>query len=166
MAPTLLGRLQTRILLFLSIGLPVTVLYAIWLSGRSRQDPSGASPEWIVALAGVRLDIRPVQILCLLLLVGAVLDFLYIQLQHFRWDRDWPFAFQFVASIGEFAIVLALVKLDMIPFMPSRWVGAGDYPYLILHFAWFFVPSFVALLGFIQIFMVRWRHKGCEWGRL
>jgi hypothetical protein len=166
MAPTLLGRLQTRIVLFLSIGLPVTILYAIWLASRSRPDLNGAFPEWIKTPGGVPLDMRPVQIVCLLLLVGAMLDFLYIQLQHLRWDRDWPFAFQFAASIGEFAIVLALVKLDVIPFMPSRWVRDDDYPYLILHFAWFFIPSFVALLGFIQIFMVRWRFKGCEWGRL
>jgi hypothetical protein len=29
-----------------------------------------------------------------------------------------------------------------------------------------FIPSFIAVLGFVQIFMIRWRFKGGEWGRM
>ena len=37
---------------------------------------------------------------------------------------------------------------------------------VLLHFTLVVVPSFLALLGGIQVFMVRWRFKGGEWGRL
>jgi hypothetical protein len=164
MLPTLLGRLQTRLLLILCIGLPVTAVYSVWLANRA--PVTGPTfPPWIKSFGQVTYDIRPVQILCLLLLVGVSLDVVYQGLQKFRWDRDWPFAFQFFVSIGEFAIVLALIGFDVFPFMPARWIGTGEYPYFVLYFALVFIPSFIALLGFIQIFMVRWRYKGGEWGR-
>ena len=151
--------------MFYCIGLPVTAAYAAWLASRA---PFGGrrSPPWIRSFGEVSLDIRPVQILCLLLIVGVLLDVVCIKLQKLRWDRDWPFAFQFCFSIGEFAIVLTVIRFDLLPFMPARWIGASDYPAFFLYFALVFVPSFVALLGFIQIFMVRWRYKGGEWGRL
>jgi hypothetical protein len=162
MLPTLLGRWQTRLLLILCIGLPVTALYSIWLAN---QMPAVGRTPWIKSFGPVRCDIRPVQILCLLLLLGVVLDVIYTGLQKFRWDRDWPFAFQFFASIGEFAGIIALVRLDAFPFMPAEWIRPQDYQYFILHFTLVFIPSFIALLGFIQVFMVRWRYNGGEWGR-
>lgn len=163
MLPTLLGRLQTRLLLILFIGLPVTTVYSVWLANRA---PANGRTQWIKSFGQVKYDIRPMQILCLLLLLGVLLDLIYIGLQRFRWDRDWPFVFQFFASIGEFALIVVLIRLNVFPFMPARWIGSDDFPYFILHFALVFIPSFVALLGFIQIFMVRWRYNGGEWGRL
>ena len=162
MLPTLLGRLQTRILLVLFVGFPITAVYSVWLANPI---PVAGKPPWSRTFGQVTYDIRPVQILCLLLLFGVLFDLLYTGLQRMRWDRDWPFAFQFFASIGEFAIVLALVRFDVFPFMPAQWIGPDDYPYFILQFALIFVPSFIALLGFIQVFMIRWRYNGGEWGR-
>jgi hypothetical protein len=156
---TLLGRIQTRLLLFFVIGLPVTAVYSVWLADHLQA-------VWTKTVGPLTYDIRPVQILCLLLLFGVLLDVLYTGLQRTRWDRDWPFAFQFFVSIAEFGIVLAVIGLDLLPFMRARLIGWDDYPYFILHFALVFVPSFIALLGFIQIFMIRWRYNGGEWGRL
>jgi hypothetical protein len=159
MLPTLLGRWQTRIMLFIWIGIPITLAYALWLG-------SGSSLH-AVKLLGLSVDMRPFQILCLLLLVGLVLDPVYFLVQQFRWDNDWPFAFQFFFSIVEFLIVLGLIWLNVLPFMRARTIpNATDYFYFALHFGLVFVPSFIALLGFVQIFMVRWRFKGGEWGRL
>ena len=169
MTPTFLGRWQTRILLFLIIGIPITLVYAVWLVDNDTLDLAAFSPPWVIEISPsppLRADIRPIQILCLLLVVGVVLDILYILLQRLRWDRDWPFAFQFFVSIVEFVIVLALVSADLVPFMPAQWMSADDIPYFVLHFSLVFIPSFIALLGFIQIFMIRWRFKGGEWGRL
>lgn len=165
MLPTLLGRWQTRILLFLFVGLPISAVYAIWLATLA---PSGGRtfPVWIKQIGPITYDVRPLQILCLLLILGVALDIIYIGLQQLRWDRDWPFAFQFFVSIAEFLIVLGLVQMDVLPFLPARWIGSGDYPYLFLHFGLVFMASFIGLLGFIQIFMIRWRYKGGEWGRL
>lgn len=159
MIPTLLGRMQTRILLFLWIGLPITILYALWLPDRPTVHT--------IVIANWLLDIRPLQILCLLLVVGLILDPAYYALQTLRWDSDWPFIFQFVFSIGEFLIVLLLISLDILPFMPASAIANSDeYFYVALHFGFVFIPSFIALLGFVQIFMIRWRFKGGEWGRL
>jgi hypothetical protein len=165
MLPTLLGRWQTRILLFIWVGLPITAIYAVWLA-RFAPTAGLLYPPWIKALGGVIYDIRPFQILCLLLIIGVLLDVIYIGLQQLRWDRDWPFAFQFFVSIAEFFIVLGLIQLDVLPFMPARWLPSGDYPFVFLHFGLVFLASFLCLLGFIQIFMIRWRYKGGEWGRL
>src|SRR5262245_29174331 len=100
MLPTLLGRWQTRILLFLVIGLPISIIYAFWLA-----DPRNTAFTVNIG-GGFGLDIRPLQILCLLLIVGLILDPLYYWIQTLRWDSDWPFSFQFFVSIVEFLIVL------------------------------------------------------------
>ncbi len=107
MLPTLKGRWLTRILLFLWIGLPVTFVFSLLIAG-----PGSAR----LPLVGVRFEILPFQVLSLLLLVGLVLDPVYIYFQQFRWERDWPFAFQFFFSIIEFVIVLGLI-----------WWGALDF---------------------------------------
>ena len=71
MLPTLLGRWQTRILLFLCFGVPITAIFSWWLAGSLRAG-SRATP-WIKAIGPVTYDIRPVQVLGLLLIVGIVL---------------------------------------------------------------------------------------------
>ena len=149
MTPTLLGRWQTRILLFIVLGLPITLLYSLYL--KRWEWP----PFW-----------DPFVFISLILAFGLVLDILYIFLQRLRWDHDWPFAFQFVVSIGEFALVYWL--------MSEGWFdqllvdGGGRIPLTTAayHFAWVFVPSFIMLLGPLQTFLVRWRFKGGELGKL
>jgi hypothetical protein len=161
MIPTFLGRMQTRILLFLAIGVPITILYSLWLAERN-------SPH-VRELAGLLFDLRPLQVLCLLLIVGLILDPVYYWIQTLRWDSDWPFSFQFVVSILEFLIVLTVIELDLLPsnIMPASSISTPtEYFYATLHFAFVFIPSFIALLGLVQLFMIRWRFKGGEWGRL
>lgn len=159
MLPTLKGRWLTRILLFVWIGLPVTLIFSLLIAGpRSPQLP----------LLETNYEILPFQILSLLLIVGLLLDPVYIYFQQYRWERDWPFAFQFFFSIIEFLIVLALVAWGVLDFTGSPLDRDTPETYLLitLHFACVFIPSFIALLGFIQIFMIRWRFKGGEWGRM
>lgn len=159
MVPTLKGRWQTRILLFLWIGVPITFLFSLWIA-------TGRSPQ--LPLLGWRYEILPFQILSLLLIVGLILDPVYIYFQQFRWERDWPFAFQFFFTIIEFVIVLGLVWWGVLDFGRSRAELHSSEQYVLytLHFGLVFIPSFVALLGFVQIFMIRWRFKGGEWGRM
>lgn len=163
MLPTLLGRWQTRILLFLIVGLPISALYAVWLAAVAS---GGVARPWLRTFGQFVYDVRPLQILCLLLIVGIVLDLLYIGLQRLRWERDWPFAFQLFFSILEFFVVLVLIRYDTLPFLPAAWISSTDYPYLFLHFGLVLLFSFIGLLGLIQIFMIRWRYKGGEWGKL
>jgi hypothetical protein len=159
MVPTLKGRWSTRILLFLWIGVPITFLFSLFVAG------PGSSR---LPLIGLHYDILPFQILSLLLIVGLILDPVYFYIQQFRWERDWPFAFQFFFSIIEFVIVLGLVWWGVLDFTRPRSQLHTSESYFLytLHFALVFIPSFIAVLGFIQIFMIRWRFKSGEWGRM
>ncbi|MEL7225384.1 MAG: hypothetical protein AAGL17_11080, partial [Cyanobacteria bacterium J06576_12] len=69
MTPTLLGRLQTRLLLFLTVGVVLTFPFAIAIDG-----PFFSILFWIMIL-------------------GFFWDCLYTFIQKFRWDRDWPAAY-------------------------------------------------------------------------
>lgn len=164
MTPTLFGRWHTRILLFVFLGLSITLIFALL-------------QVWVRNLSITQLPIEPFQVISLIFLVGLILDPLYIFLQSFRWDRDWPFAFQFVSMIFEFLIVIGIIYLDFIPFLrglynfvyvaPSGFFNNSTNIWdVCFHFGMVFWPSFIALLGFVQIFAIRWRFKGGEWGRL
>lgn len=159
MLPTMKGRWLTRILLFLWIGVPITFIFSLIVAG-----PRSPSLPFV----GWHYDILPFQILSLLLLVGLVLDPVYIYFQQYRWERDWPFAFQFFFSIVEFVIVLGLVWWGALDFTrPATQLHSPEnYILFTIHFACVFIPSFIAVLGFVQIFMIRWRFKGGEWGRM
>jgi hypothetical protein len=152
MLPTFSGRYQTRIFLTLFVGVPVTVLYAIFVGGL----PLSLPLLW--TLLGVLLAI---------FIVGAILDPLYIVIQWTRWDRDWPFAYQFFFSIVEFGIVIGLASAGWIP-----WLNEFDFQQgavirvAIWHFAWVFSIGFLLLLGPLGVFFVRWRYKGGEFGKL
>jgi hypothetical protein len=152
MTPTLKGRWQTRLLLYLVIGLPITLLVSL------------SNTDWKFPPAiGLNRFQDPFTFITAILLLGLVLDILYIQIQSVHWDDDWPFAYQFFFSILEFFIVYGAMRYGLldalfpggrIPFSNAAW-----------HFSFVFLLSFLALLGGIQIFMVRWRFHGGEVGR-
>ena len=155
MIPTLFGRWHTRLLLYVVIGLPVTFLFALYQSAW----------QW-PPLYTQSVFYYPFLFLTLILLLGLILDVVYIQIQRFHWDQDWPFAYQFFFSIMEFFAVFYLMDygvLDRIyPLFPDGYIPFNT---AACHFSFVFVPSFLALLGAIQIFLVRWRYKGGELGR-
>ena len=152
MIPTLAGRLQTRISLFLFIGLPVTIGYGTYITG------------W-------RWDWQTIQLLtwflCSITGFGLLLDPIYIFLQTTRWERDWPFAYQFFASWMEFGVVLFVARAGLIPFLPEyAFEGPEGLWIATLHFTLVFIPSFLALLGPLQVLFIRWRFKGGQMGKL
>lgn len=152
MIPTLAGRLQTRIFLFLFIGLPITLIYGY-------------------AVAGWQWDWRTIQIfvwfLCTITGLGLLLDPVYIFLQTTRWDRDWPFAYQFFFSWVEFGVVFFVARAGLIPFLPEfAFQGSRGLGIATLHFTLVFIPSFLALLGPLQAIFVRWRFKGGQFGKM
>lgn len=150
MTPTLAGRWHTRLLLFLLVGLPVTILWSLHLS------------DW-----SFPIPVQPLAFLGAILIVGLVLDPVYIWIQNWRWDRDWPFVFQLGAMILEFAIVCAVVWSDAFEVLPWSLVGDPDlFTLLATHYVLVVASSFLALLGGFQILLIRWRFKGGELGRL
>ena len=150
MTPTLLGRIQTRLLLFVFVGLPVTYLFSWYWFG---------------------LDSRffniPFKVLFMMFLIGIVLDPIYILIQGFRWDHDWPFAFQAIFTCVEFLLVLGLAELSLFSFLNfSAFQSWAVFQIFATHFLILLVLSLAFLLGGLQIFLIRWRFKGGELGRM
>ena len=152
MIPTLYGRIQTRLVLFLLLGLPITALFAYGHNGWD-WDWAQAQPFFLFLATVVG--------------VGLLLDPVYIFLQSLRWDRDWPFAFQFFFSFVEFGIVVALMANALVPWLPMAGPKmAIDLQTVTLHFLSVFIPSYLALLGPLSVFFIRWRFKGAQFGKL
>jgi len=152
MIPTLSGRIQSRLFLFVMLGLPITALFAYLYSGMA----------WNPVVAETLL-----LFLATITGVGLILDVVYIGLQKLRWDRDWPFAYQFFFSIVEFGIVLALAAVGLIPWLPEPVFGTlSGQMMAAMHFTSVFIPSFLALLGPISVFFIRWRFKAGQFGKL
>lgn len=161
MIPTLFGRLQTRLFLFVIIGIPVTLAFAFILAGW----------KWDYDIA-----MPFVLFLVTITALGLLLDPIYIFIQTTRWDRDWPFAYQFFFSWVEFGVVFALARAGLVPWLPVAIEGQTpplvDFSSAVaiglasLHFACVFIPSFLALLGPLQAFFIRWRFKGGQFGKL
>ncbi|MEM9027572.1 MAG: hypothetical protein AAGC70_04310 [Pseudomonadota bacterium] len=145
MTPTLMGRWQTRLLLYVFLALPITLVFA-----------------WAFGLANTGQFYDPFVFVTALTLIGLSLDVAYIQIQRFRWDNDWPFAFQLFFSIMEFFLTFGLMNLGLFdPFLAYRiplWFAS-------IHFLLILVPSYFAVVAGIQIFLLRWRFKGGEIGR-
>lgn len=161
MIPTLLGRWHTRLLLYVFIGLPVTFLFAMYQSAWQWPPPVTQSVFYY-----------PFLFITLILLLGLILDVVYIQIQRFHWDQDWPFAYQFFFSILEFYAVYYLMYYGVFDYLwsfvsTSLLFSDGLIPLsdATWHFTFVFIPSFLAVLGGVQVFLVRWRFKGGELGR-
>jgi hypothetical protein len=158
MTPTLAGRWHTRILLYIFIGLPVTFLYAWYLSNwRFSTEYTWLPPYELTIFQD------PFKFITALLVLGLILDVVYIQVQRFHWDQDWPFAYQFFFSIVEFLLLFYLMDFGFLDFMFPD--GRIPFSTAAWHFTWVFIPSFIGVLALIQIFLVRWRFKGGELGR-
>lgn len=153
MTPTLLGRWHTRLLLFVFIGLPVTLLFSLYRTNWDIWPPRYELSAFYY----------PFLFLTAILILGLVLDFVYIHMQRLNWDNDWPFAHQFFFSIVEYLIVYYAASDGWLDFFFTE--GRPTWDDTVYHFSTVFGLSFLALLGGVQIFMVRWRFNGGEVGR-
>ena len=142
MTPTLLGRWQTRLLLFGTAGLLVTLLF-----GRFFGDL-----------------LTPLVLLGSMLALGFGWDVLYQYLQSWRWDRDWPPVFQLTAGIGEGAVIWGLVQAARATAMGglpgvAASLTAGQF---CAHYATVWLVMFLATQGPLRILFPRWRYRGGE----
>jgi hypothetical protein len=136
MTLTLYGRWQTRLLLFSTLGVLVTAPLAIAYS----------SSALFAALAYVTL-------------LGLGWDILYNYMQRFRWDRDWPAAFQLLAGIWEAVVIAILFKTINLPGLPQETplsLFAVDYTLVWL-------ATFTAAQTAMRILFPRWRFHGGQW---
>lgn len=140
MTPTLFGRWQTRLLLLSTVGVLVTLPF--WL-GYPRP---GANPLYFLVLVYVAV-------------FGLVWDLLYNYLQKFRWDRDWPGAFQLLAGIWE-AIFIGLLIVMRAP-LPG--IARLDLRTFALHYSLVWLAIYIASQSLMRILFPRWRFRGGQW---
>ena len=138
MTPTLAGRMQTRVLLVLLVGVPWTVVVGPLLA--------------LVAGAGL-LQVYGVTFLALLLVVllGVLWELLYHGLQQLRWEKDWPTVLGLLTGITEgllIWVVLLVLGVDV--------SGLA----FVLHFATTWVLIWVAASTVVRVLLPRWRYRG------
>jgi hypothetical protein len=140
MTPTLFGRWQTRILLFATVGVLVSLPFYLGYIG------SGAGIAYFCVLGYIGV-------------FGLVWDLLYIYIQQFRWDRDWPAAFQLLAGIWEAIFFFVVAKLIPLPGVPPTLTIGG----FLLHYSLVWLAIFTASQSIMRILFPFWRFKGGQW---
>ncbi|MDY7099698.1 MAG: hypothetical protein S0880_00785 [Actinomycetota bacterium] len=136
MIPTLWGRIQTRWVLLVLIGIPWTILVAPIL-------PAGD------AGIGDRYRIT-FTVLGLVGVLGTVLwEPLYHGLQQWRWEKDWPSLFVLGQLVPE-AILIRFLYTE--PALAAY----------VIHFVTTWVLIWLFAIGPIRVLHLRWRYRGGE----
>ena len=138
MTPTLLGRWQTRLFLFATVGVLITLPFSLGI----------IEPDFGAGYF---------RILGYLAFFGCGWDILYNYLQKFRWDRDWPGAFQLLAGIWEAIFVAGWVKLWGLPSVPKDDLSIF---WFAIHYSLVWLGVFVASHTVMRILFPRWRFRG------
>jgi len=141
MTPTLLGRWQTRILLMETVGLVITLLFC----GGAFGNPESSDYFWLLQY---------------IVIFGLGWDYLYIQIQTFRWDQDWPAALQWLAALWEGIFIILLVGIADIKLPPLEGWNLG---WFIVHYSFVWVGVFVASQSLMRLIFPRWRFRGGQW---
>jgi hypothetical protein len=142
--PTLNGRIQTRVLLLLAVGLPWTLIVTPLLPRKSGGSLGAMYETTLFVLATV-------------LFVGVIFwEPLYHFLMQFRWEKDWPICFALLEGIPEG--VLAYVILRAIGPKPNPPVAG--LPAFVIHFSTVWLLVWLTAIGPLRVPFVRWRFRG------
>jgi hypothetical protein len=134
MTPNLAGRWQTRAALLATLGVIVTSIF--WAVDR-------AGPFFVV--------------LFYVFLFGLAWDVIYILLQKFRWDRDWPTCFQIGAAVVEGILIYALISTLGLPGIKAGSVPLGLF---IAQYGLVWLATFLWVQGPMRLVSLRWRFHG------
>ncbi|WP_414526794.1 hypothetical protein [Nodularia chucula] len=141
MTPTLLGRWQTRLLLLATIGVIVSLPFAM---GLIDQRPNLVY-FWILGYVAI---------------FGLIWDVVYDYLQKYRWDKDWPAAYQLVAGIWELGFILCGVTVFNFLPLPKIEIPLRVF---LLHYSLVWLTVFLASQSLMRIIFPRWRFRGGQW---
>ena len=134
MTPTLFGRWQSRLFLLSTLGLLITIFFAL-----------------------LSRSVAPLLILALVMGLGLGWDVLYNRWQKRRWDHDWPPLLQLVAGIAEgffvYGLLYGLNLSNNLPPTPLFW----------LHYGVVWLATFVASQSLMRLYFPRWRYRGGQW---
>lgn len=138
MTPTLFGRWQTRLFLFTTVGVLMTLPFAL-------------------GLIGANFGVGYFRILFYLVIFGCGWDVLYNYLQKFRWDRDWPGALQLITGIWEAVFLACIVKLLGLPSVPKADLSL---PWFAVHYSLVWLGIYIASQMLMRILFPHWRFNG------
>ncbi|AUT04124.1 hypothetical protein CLI64_29145 [Nostoc sp. CENA543] len=144
MTPTLFGRWQTRLLLLATVGVIVSLPFVFGIVNPSA---TGAIYFWVLGYVAI---------------FGLVWDIIYNFLQKFRWDRDWPAAYQLLAGIWELIFVGCGVKIfGFLPApVPKELIPIDTF---LLHYSVVWLSVFIASQSIMRILFPRSRFRGGQW---
>lgn len=134
--PTLRGRWQTRLATLGTIGVAVTLVFA--LRGGGFEGTFFAVLAWVAVL-------------------GVAWDGLWIALQGLRWDRDWPPLLQWAGAAVEGAALYSWVDRFGLPGVTA---GGVSLELFAAHYGTVFATVFVFLQGPVRVLLPRWRFNG------
>ncbi len=143
MTPTLFGRWQTRVFLLGTYGILITLFFGWWFN---QDDPNSYTTTWSV--------------LGYVLLFGFFWDLLYHFLQRFRWDSDWPPAYQFAAAIVEAVFLWIVLLLEQYITLPG--VGRLTLTQFLAHYWTVWIVIFLLSQSAMRLRFPRWRYNGGE----
>lgn len=137
MTPTLVGRIQSRLIVVLLVGLGWTFLVGPFL-------PSGGAD------LGEVYGTTFLAVFYTALVGALVWEPIYHVLQQYRWEKDWPTGLGLVTAIPEGLVVLALLQ------------AGGDVPMgtFLVHFATTWLLIWFVLNGPVRVLLPRWRFRG------
>jgi len=141
MTPTLIGRWQTRTFLLSTVGIWLTLPFALgWI---------GNHPSliyfWVLFYLGI---------------FGLAWDCFYHFLQQFLWDHDWPGILQFGAAFVEAIFLAVVIKLFGLPHVSP---SALDLNLFALHYGVVWIAIYLSSWVVMRVLFPRWRFRGGCW---
>lgn len=137
MTPTLIGRLQTRAIVVLVVGLAWTIVVTPFLpaGGAPLEDVYNITIQAIIATA----------------LLGLVIwEPLYHLAQQYRWEKDWPTGLGLVTGLPEGILVYLVLRIsDPVPGWAFFW-----------HFLTTWLLIWFVVNGPLRVLLPRWRFRG------
>lgn len=149
MTPTLIGRIQTRILVILVIGVPWTLLLGFFIpADRDFQSRLGAL--WSIYQ-------HMFTALFVVLVLGVLIwDSVWHFLQQYRWENDWPILFALGVVVPEG--ILAYIGVRIIG-VQTGGVSIGLSGF-IFHILTTWILMWLFLIGPVRAVLIRYRFRG------
>ncbi len=144
MTPIYFGRVQTRLFVLAFVGGLWTLIITPFLP----------------APAGTPLHLKyqaTFTVLGVVFVLGIVWDLVWIFLQQFRWEKDWPIMYQLLTGIPEGIAAWLVLKHRLVPPHPTLSGSAFD-----IHFVTVWILTWLFTIGPMRVPFLRWRFKGAR----
>jgi len=138
--PTLLGRIQTRLLMLATVGVVITLLIVPLLPGSGPL--SGRYANGLLVIVAVAV-------------LGVVWELIYHFLMQFRWEKDWPTLFGLLTLVPEGLVLYFLLRSGAVDFIDPVSPAA-----FWTHFTVVWVCIWLVTNGPMRVPFIRWRFRG------